>query len=112
MKKLLFVCSLFAMMFSLTSCTVNWFDEHFVIPWIIGFAILLAIIIIVLIVTLKNFSSKYRTCTKCNHKFKPKWYKCFSAIFIGEKNTTNRLFKCPHCQEKSLMPVSYDQDEE
>ena len=115
MKKFLLLLLILAAIFSLTSCTVNWFGDQHYVPWVIGLVFILAIIIVTLLIMLKNYSSKYRTCNKCNHKFKPKWYHCFSAIFIGEKSNTEcsaRLFKCPHCKQKSLMPVSFGQKNE
>ena len=115
MKKLLLLPFVLAITFSLTSCTANWFGDQYYVPWVIGLIFVLAIIIVVLLIMLKNYSSKYRTCNKCNHKFKPKWYQCFSAIFIGEKSNTEcsaRLFKCPNCKQKSLMPVSFEQNKE
>ena len=112
MKKLLILSVVLATTFSLTACTVNWFGDQYYVPWVIGLISMLAIITVVLLIMLKNYSSKYRTCNKCNHKFKPKWYQCFSAIFIGEKSNAEcsaRLFKCPNCKQKSLMPVSFEQ---
>ncbi len=114
MKKLLLLLLMLVTTFSLTSCTVNWFGNHYYVPWWIGLIFIFAIIFVVLLFMLKNYSSKYRTCNKCTHKFKPKWYQCFPAVFIGEKSNTecsSRLFKCPHCKQKSLMPVSFEQNE-
>lgn len=114
MKKLLLPFVL-AITFSLTSCTVNWFDNNYYVSWWIGLIFIFAIIFVAFLIMLKNYSSKYRTCSKCNHTFKPKWYQCFYSIFIGEKSNTecsSRLFKCPNCKQKSLMPVSVEQNNE
>lgn len=115
MKRFLLLLLIVATAFSLTSCAVNWFGDQHYIPWVIDVMLVLAIIIVVLLIMLKNYASKYRTCSKCNHRFKPKWNHCFSAIFIGEKSNTessSRLFKCPKCKQKSLMPISFEQKNE
>ena len=109
MKKLLISLITISPMF-LTSCAINWFEENIFVPWWIGLLFVLIIVLIVFAFLLKKYSSDYRTCPSCNNRFKPKWYECFKAIFIGEKNTTERVFKCPSCKESNLMPISFNQN--
>ncbi len=113
MKKLLLsLLMLFSLTFVFTSCQINWFENAIYVPWWVFLILILTIIAISLIIILTFICSKYRTCTNCEHRFKPKWYRSFLAIFVAEKNGScdSRLFKCPKCKHKGLMPVSYDQN--
>lgn len=112
MKKFVPLTTLLAVLsLSLTSCELAHFGEKKIYaPWWICLIVICVIIVVTFAVLLKILSSKYRTCPKCNHKFRPKWYNCFAALFIVEDNSA-RLFKCPKCKEKSLMDISYEQEE-
>ena len=115
MKKLLILSLALPTILTLSSCTINWFDgESYTVPWYLSLLILSVLIAPSLALIFYSVASDYRRCPKCQHRFKPKWYKSFGAIFIGEKTNSQseaRLFKCPKCKYKGLMNASYDQDE-
>ena len=112
MKKLLSLPVIFLIIMSFTACSINLAGQSIVVPWLIGLLLLIALIGATVTIALKILCSKYRVCTKCDHRFKPKWYKCFLALFIGEKGSSNRLFKCPKCKKKGLYPLSINQNDE
>lgn len=107
MKKIIIIFCALLVLFSFSSCELMHFGENRIFaPWYIALIFVLLIIAVTLVVFLRICSSSYRYCPKCEHKFKPKWYNCFLAIFVGEQGhiPNLRLFKCPKCKQKSLMP--------
>ncbi len=114
MKKLILISITSILLFPLSSCTVNWFDgESYDVPWWFSLLIMSALMAPAIILMFHSITSEFRHCPKCQHRFKPKWYKSFGALFIGEKTNCQseaRLFKCPKCKYKGLMNASYDQD--
>ena len=114
MKRILSIILLTTVALFSSSCKINWIDgKSYDVPWwfnLIWMSVFFGIIIISLF---RSVSADYRTCLKCGHRFKPKWYNSFRALFIGEHHAGgSRLYKCPKCGQKSLMPISYNQDNE
>ena len=94
MKKLL---SLSILLWStallLSSCTVNWFDKQYDVPWWV-IAIPIALVAVVLLVAARRaFANKTYICPKCSQKFTPKWWVVTFTVHVG----SDRIFKCPHC---------------
>jgi len=116
MKKFLFLFLTLIMLLSLSSCAINWFDgESYDVPWWFSLLIISALMAPAVILMFHSVTSEFRRCPKCRHRFKPKWYKSFGALFIGEKTncqSESRLYKCPKCKYKGLMQASYDQEEQ
>ena len=69
MKKIAFVILTIVLVFSLTSCKVNWFDQQYDVPW---WAIAIPVIVFSTIVWFaagKYIASKKYVCPKCNKSF-------------------------------------------
>ena len=107
MKKFMTVFLLLTISLCLNACTLNWIENgkqvHYSIPWISGISILIFLIAIVMTFFLRSSTEKYFFCPKCNHRFKPKWYRASGTIRGGS------LLRCPKCHKKSFMLPSYDQ---
>lgn len=98
------ICLLtFITMLSLTSCQVNWFDQHYDVPWWVIAVPAVLFLLIVLIAAGKCISKKEYVCPKCNQTFHPKWWKAAVSVHIGD----DRVFKCPHCGRAGLCNVSH-----
>lgn len=101
-KKLLSVFLLFIITITLSSCQVNWFDQHYDVPW---WVITLPVVIFCAIVWIfagKHIASKKYICPKCNKTFYPKWWKAAISIHMNSE----RVFKCPHCGRKGFCHIS------
>ena len=101
MKKIAFVILTIVLVFSLTSCKVNWFDQQYDVPW---WAIAIPVFVfsaIVLFVAGKHIASKKYVCPKCNKSFYPKWWQAALSIHMND----DRVFKCPHCGRKGFCPI-------
>lgn len=111
MKRILTAFSIFCLPICFTSCTVNWFGEQYYVPLWINVIWISALILAVFAIMLAIISSKYFVCPKCKERFKPKWYKCFSAVFVNRKSykTEDYLLTCPKCKKKSIMSADYNQ---
>lgn len=109
MKRIIFALLTGVLSLCLTSCRVNWFDEHYNVPW---WVITVPVVIFILIVCTaegKHIASKKYTCPNCNKQFYPKWWK--AAVSIHDHGNNYRVFKCPHCGKKGFCPVSRETDE-
>lgn len=89
--KLSLLLLLCATVFCLTSCQINWFNEHYDVPW---YLIALPVILIIVNAHVFIISKTYR-CPKCRTVFKPKWYSFSAWIHLGKY----RLLKCPECNK-------------
>ena len=97
MKKVLILFLILTTVFSLTSCTVNWFGGTKDVPWYF-IAIPVAIIAIVGYFILM---SKTYICPDCGTEFKAKPYHLFVTIHMGRK----RIAKCPKCGRTGYCEV-------
>ncbi len=100
MKKIAFFLLLVCNAVLLSSCRGHLFNIQFNVPIWLPILIVAAVFIISSFVIAED---KY-VCTKCGHKFKPKWYKCIFSL----NSWDSRVFKCPHCGHKGLFPKSHD----
>ena len=89
MKKITLLILTACSIFTLSSCTVNWFGETYDAPWYV-IAIPIAIIAVASYFILMNMTF---ICPDCNTEFKPKKYHLFVAVHMVHK----RLAKCPKC---------------
>lgn len=112
MRKLYSIISILIISLLLNSCKINWIDgKSYNVPWWFNFIWMSVFFGIIIISLFRSLTADYRACLKCGHRFKPKWYNSFRALFIGEHHAGgSRLYKCPKCEQKSLMPISYNQD--
>ncbi len=98
MKKIAFALLLIALVFSLTSCKVNWFDRQYDVP---GWAIAFPVVVFSAVVWFsagKHIASKQYVCPNCRQSFYPKWWQAaFSLHMNGD-----RVFRCPHCGRKGF----------
>lgn len=103
MRKLYTFILTFVLCFSISSCTVNWFDKTFSVPW---WSIAIPTVVLVLVVWVvagKYLSKKTYVCPKCNGEFQPVWWKAALSLHIND----DRIFRCPHCGKRSLCHLSY-----
>lgn len=114
MKRISFTLLLIITVLFASSCTINWIDGNsYYVPWWFNFIWMSVFFGIIIINLFRTITADYRTCLKCGHRFKPKWYNSFRSLFIGELHAGgSRLYKCPKCGQKSLMPISYNQEKE
>ena len=103
MRKLYLLLSVFTLMFGLSSCTVNWFDEKIEVPWWMIAIPTAVFVILVLVITGKYFSKQIYVCPKCNKEFHPDWKKAALSLHVN----SDRMFKCPHCGKTSMCYLSY-----
>ena len=98
MKKIAFVILTIVLVFSLSSCKVNWFDQQYDVRW---WAIAIPVLVfsaIVLFVAGKHIASK---------SFYPKWWQAALSIHMND----DRVFKCPHCGRKGFCPLSRESED-
>jgi len=107
MKKISFVLLTIVLVFSLTSCKVNWFDQQYDVPWWAVAIPVLVFSVIVLFVASKHITSKKYVCPKCNKSFYPKWWQAVFSIHMND----DRVFKCPHCGRKGFCPLSRESED-
>jgi len=94
MKKVLYLLLLFASTLALSSCQVNWFGNHFDVPWYF-----LAVPICILFVVLYlSILSKTYICPNCKTEIKPKWYQIYITLHFNG----SRVAKCPNCGRKGF----------
>ena len=99
----LFALSL-VLMTTLTSCTVNWFDRQYDVPWWV-IAIPVALWSLAWLIGGGLYiASKTYVCPACTRTFSPKWYIAMFSLHIND----DRYFKCPHCGKKSFCPLARD----
>ena len=94
MKKLIGFTFMLSLSLSLSGCTVNWFNEHYDVPW---FVIAIPVAIIFLIAHLWIMSGTY-ICPECQTEIKPKWYQLSAYFHFNGK----RLLKCPNCKKQNF----------
>lgn len=92
---------------ALTSCQVNWFDQHYDVPWWVITVPTVILFAIVFYAVGKYISTKKYICPKCNQSFYPKWWQGAFSLHIND----DRLFKCPHCGEKNFCNISKHSDD-
>lgn len=105
MKKRLSLCLLLgSISLFLSSCTVNWFDKQYDVPWWV-IAIPVAVICLILVLVARwSFASKTYVCPQCNRTFSPKWWVITFTIHIN----SDRVFKCPHCGKRGFCRLLRD----
>ena len=106
-KKFFIVFLIFIITFNLTSCQVNWFDNHYNVPWWIIAVPAFIFSAIIWIVAGKHIASKKYVCPNCNKTFYPNWWKAAISIHIND----DRVFKCPHCGRKGFCHVLRDTED-
>ena len=89
MKKALSFVLLLSSTFMLSSCRVNWFGDHFDVPWYFSVIPILVLFLVLYILIL----SKTYVCPQCHTEFKPKWYQIYITIHFNG----SRVAKCPNC---------------
>ena len=94
MKKILLFSLLIISALMLSSCRVNWFGDHFDVPWYY-IAVPIAILFVILYTSM---ISKTYVCPKCKTEFKPKWYQFYVTIHCNG----SRVAKCPNCGRKGF----------
>ena len=103
MKKLIvFLVSVCAAAFCLTSCQAHLFDEQFTVPW---WAIVIPSVLIVALAwfaAVKHITSQKYVCPECGKTFYPKWKDAAFSVHMND----NRVLKCPHCRKKGFCPLS------
>ncbi len=80
--------------FTLTGCTVNWFDKHYDVPWYI---ITVPVVLIIAIIHIYIVTRKYE-CPKCGTVFRPKWYDITTWLHANDE----RVCRCPKCKRKGF----------
>ncbi|MBQ8497589.1 MAG: hypothetical protein IJ489_09070 [Clostridia bacterium] len=111
MKKFIIFVWITILMFSLSSCTVNWGGEQYQVPWqMIIFPMIFILTVIFLVVWIavgKHIAKETYVCQNCNQKFHPKWQSAGFSVHMGN----DRILKCPHCRTKGFCPPSHDSKE-
>ena len=97
MKKVLILFLILTTVFSLTSCTINWFGGTKDVPWYY-IAIPVALIAICGYFILM---SKTYICPDCGTEFKAKPYDLSVTVHMMGK----RLAKCPNCGKRSFCRI-------
>ncbi len=107
-KKRCFLCCLLgSMSLLLSSCTVNWFDKQYDVPWWAVAIPVILLCLIFLVAACKYFTSKKYICPACNRTFSPKWWQAALTIHIN----SDRVFKCPHCGKRSFCRLARSQND-
>lgn len=107
-KKLYALCALLCTLTLLsTSCTVNWFDRQYDVPWWM-IAIPATVFTVGMIAWATAYiTSKTYVCPRCAHTFRPKWTAAIFSIHVND----DRLFKCPRCGKRSFCRPSRSRED-
>lgn len=106
MKKIFLSIFTIAIMLTLCSCEVHFFNLRYDVPWW-AIAIPVAIFTIVtFIISGCVLSKKKYCCPNCNKTFNPKWYRVAFSAHIND----DRTLKCPHCGKRGLCHLSKDNE--
>jgi len=100
-------CLLASMALLLSSCTVNWFDKQYDVPWWVIAIPVVILVLIFLVVARKCFSSREYVCPSCNHTFSPKWWQAALTVHIN----SDRVLKCPHCGKRGFCRLLKSQND-
>jgi len=97
-KKFALLCASLLSPLVLSSCEVHFFSQSYDVEWYV-IAIPTAIVVgATLIITGAVLSKNVYVCSKCGHRFHPKWWQTLT-IHVG----SDRLFKCPKCGHKGMF---------
>lgn len=108
MKKIMTILLLCgAVGLSLTSCTVNWFDRQFDVPWWVIAVPVAVFSAIVWVAAGKHIASKKYVCPTCGQGFYPKWWRAALSVHVND----DRVFKCPHCGKRDLCTPSRERED-
>lgn len=91
---------------SLTSCTVNWVDRTYEVPWWVIVIPSVLFVVIAWWLAGKHISSQEYVCPECGKKFYPKWRQAAFSVHMND----DRVLKCPHCGKKGFCPLSRDRE--
>ena len=102
----IFIFAVCLTMLSLTSCTVNWFDRTYEVPWWVIVIPSALIVVISLWLAGKHIASQEYICPECGKKFYPKWHQAAFSVHMND----DRVLKCPHCGKKGFCHLSRDKE--
>ena len=88
----------------LTSCEVHWFDQSYDVPWWVVAIPTALIFVATWFFAGKIIAKKEYRCPKCQKNFHPTWWKAAFSVHVND----DRVFKCPHCEKKSLCKPTRD----
>ena len=101
MKKILLSIFTIAIMLTLCSCEVHFFNLRYDVPWWV-IAIPTAVVLILTFVIGGIVLSKNEyICPHCNHTFKPKWHRVGFSVHLN----SDRVLKCPNCKSRGLCHI-------
>ena len=102
----LFIFVICFMTLSLTSCTVNWFDRTYDVPWWTIVIPSVLIVAVALWLAGRHISYQAYVCPECGKKFYPMFWQAAFSVHMNN----DRVLKCPHCGKKGFCHLSRDQE--
>ena len=82
----------------LASCEARIGEQKNEVEWYVIAIPTAVVVIAAFVIAGVALSKNTYVCSKCGHRFRPKWWKAAVSIHSG----SDRVFKCPNCGNKGF----------